>query len=51
MIYHLKENLATGEYPMRKVVEPILFLSQLLNPVEIRYWPTELELADIVWVL
>ncbi len=51
MIYHLKKNLATGDYPARKVVEPILFLSQLLNPAETRYWPTELELAGIVWVL
>ena len=51
MIYHLKGNLATGDYPARKAVEPILFLSQLLNPAETRYWPTELELAGIVWVL
>lgn len=27
IIYHLKENLAKKEYPARKVVEPILFLS------------------------
>ncbi len=51
MIYHLKGNLATGDYLARKAVEPILFLSRLLNPAETRYWPTELELAGIVWVL
>lgn len=27
MIYHLKENLATGEYPAWEAVESILFLS------------------------
>lgn len=51
MIYHLQGNLAIGEYPARKVVKAILFLSQLLNLVEIWYWPTEPELADIVWVI
>ena len=51
MIYHLKGNLAKGEYPARKAVEPILFLSRLLHPTETCYWPTELELAGIVWVL
>lgn len=27
MIYQLKKNLAIGEYLVRKVVKPILFLS------------------------
>lgn len=31
IIYHLKENLAIEKYSTRKVVESILFLSQLLN--------------------
>lgn len=51
MIYHLKESLAAGDYPARKAVKPILFLSGLLSPAETRYWPTELELTGIVWVL
>ncbi len=51
MIYHLKVNLAKGKYLARKAVEPILFLTQLLHPAETHYWPTELELAGIVWVL
>lgn len=51
MIYHLKENLAIGECLVRKTVELILFLSQLLNPAEIWYWSIELELADIVWLI
>lgn len=34
MIYYLKRNLAIGEYRIKKVVEPILFLSQLFNPAE-----------------
>ena len=51
MIYHLKGNLAIENYPTRKLVEPILFLSQLFNLAEIWYWLTKLELAGIVWVL
>ncbi len=51
MIYHLKENLAKGKYLTRKVVERIRFLSQLFHLTETCYWPTELELANIVWIL
>lgn len=29
----------------------IIFISRLLIPAETRYWPTELELAGLVWVL
>ena len=38
-------------YPARDDVEPILFLSRVINGAESRYWPTELELAGIVWVV
>ena len=37
MIYHLKGNLAKGEHPARKAVEPILFLSQLVYLMETYY--------------
>lgn len=50
IIYHLKRNLATGEYPVRRAVELILFFSRLFNPTETWYWPIELELAGIIWV-
>lgn len=33
-IYHLKEELAAGEYFARKIVKSILFLSRLFNPAE-----------------
>ena len=32
-------------------VKPILFLSRLLTEAERSYWPTELEVAGLVWVL
>lgn len=50
MIYHLKGELI-GDYPKRSQVQPVLFLSRLLKDAETRYWPTELEIAGIVWVL
>lgn len=48
IIYHLKRNLATREYPIKKIVELILFLNQLFNPTKTQYWPIELELIGIV---
>lgn len=50
MIYHLKSG-ADPTKPRRTDIEPILFLSRLLNAAESRYWPTELEMAGLVWVI
>ena len=35
----------------RTDVQPIMFLSRSLNTAEHNYWPTELEIAGIVWVV
>ena len=51
MIYHLKKNLAIGEYLAKKAVESILFLSQLLNRTKTWYWPIELKLVGIVRII
>ena len=32
-------------------IEPILFLSKLLNDAEKQYWPTELEVTGLVWTI
>ena len=32
-------------------IEPIMFLSCALTPAEQRYWPTELEVAGVVWMV
>ena len=37
--------------PKRKDVEPIMFLSRMLTPAEEKYWPTELEMAGLVWLV
>lgn len=37
--------------PKQKSMQPILFLSRQLTPAETRYWPTEMEMAGIVWVV
>ena len=37
--------------PKQKSQKPILFLSCLLTDAETRYWPTELEVAGLVWVV
>lgn len=52
MVYHVTgDNVLKDAYPLRSRIRPILFLSRLLKDAETRYWPTELELAGIVWVL
>ena len=51
MIYHVVGDVLKDAYPLRSKIRPILFLSRLLRDAETRYWPTELELAGIVWVL
>ena len=54
MVYHVKpkdgqEVIVTSIPPKRTDVEPIMFLSKVLSPAESRYWPTELEMASLVW--
>ena len=49
MIYHVV-NDPEGSFP-RTDVQPIAFLSKMLNQAEQNYWPTELEVAGIVWVV
>lgn len=49
MIYHVIGD-PDGPFP-RTDVQPIMFLSKMLNQAEQNYWPTELEVAGIVWVI
>jgi len=49
-VYHTKKA-EKDKTPQQKSMEPILFLSQLLTDAKTRYWPTELEVAELVWVL
>jgi transposase InsO family protein len=57
MVYHVDGELSyikPGDKitpPPRQKVQPILFLSRTLNVHEKRYWPTELEVACLVWIL
>ena len=55
MIYHVKNDDALAKPksppPKNKEVEPIMFLSKILSQAEQRYWPTELEMAGLVWVI
>jgi hypothetical protein len=54
MVYHVKvsyQHVDVSKPPPTSVVEPICFLSRLLSAAERNYWPTELEVAGLVWVL
>ncbi|KAJ5185456.1 hypothetical protein N7472_010296 [Penicillium cf. griseofulvum] len=45
------EKWVAATPPPRTAVKPILFLSRLLSPAEKNYWPTELEVACLVWAV
>ena len=50
IIYYLKKD-ANLEKPRRIDVKFILFLSQLLNFAETRYWFIELEMVGLIWMV
>ena len=50
MVAHLEGDAVTGDPPRRKT-QPILFLSKSLSSAERKYWPTELEIACLVWTI
>src|ERR1700676_2455571 len=43
-------DIMSGKYD-RKLEKPVMYLSRLLNKHEANYWPTELEIAAIVWAV
>ena len=47
MAYHLKK----GDRAKPTAIKLILFLSKCLTPAEANYWPTELEIARVVWTI
>ena len=50
--YHAKDHDETSKRPPgQKSIEPILFLSRELTTAEKGYWPTELEVSGLVWVI
>lgn len=53
MVYHVRLDRfpEAGSVPPRTDVKPIMFLSKLMTPAETRYWPTEMEVAALVWVV
>ena len=49
-IAHIKGDAITTKPPSTSI-EPIIFLSKTLSGAERGYWPTELEVACLVWAL
>lgn len=44
------EDILNGRYS-RKLERPVTYISKMLNKHEVHYWPTELEIAGIVWTI
>ena len=53
IVFHVKVGVIVpiGKWPSRNQIEPIMFLSRLLTAAEKNYWPTELEMAGLVWTI
>ena len=51
VVYHAPEHHDHLQPPTPSSVTPVMFLSKLLNDAETRYWPTELEVAALVWAI
>ena len=50
MIYHFKVDVNFDKFK-RNDIELILFLSRMLSEIETKYWSTELEMCDLVWIV
>jgi len=44
------EDILNGRHD-KKLERPVNYLSRMLNKHEVNYWPTELEIAGIIWTM
>ena len=54
VVYHVRRDYTHEDLtkpPPRATIEPVLFLSRRLTAAERNYWPTELEVSCMVWVI
>lgn len=52
IVYHAKGHTKSATEPLKATdIEPIIFLSKQLTAAKTWYWPTELEMAGLVWVI
>ena len=51
MIYHIKRNSVDSKDIKHNDIQSIVYLSKTLSSAESQYWSTELEIADLVWVV
>jgi hypothetical protein len=54
VVYHVADEYIHSNVtkpPSRTAIQPVLFLSRCLTEAEKKYWPTELEIAGLVWAI
>ena len=54
VIYHVQQEYTHEDLtkpPPHTMIKPVLFLSRCLTATEHNYWPTELEVSCMVWVI
>ena len=53
IVYHLKKKRDFKDHKIssKKDVDSILFLSKILTSMKSRYWPTKLEMTELIWTI
>lgn len=51
VVFHTRSPEIFSKWPSSSEIQPVMFLSRLLFRVERNYWPTELEIAALVWFI
>ena len=54
VVYHVWQDYTHEDLtkpPPHTIIKPVLFLSRHLTATECNYWPTELEVSCMVWVI
>ena len=50
MVFHVRGDPGDADFK-KSDIQPIMFLSKKLSAAEMKYWPTELEVAGVVWIV
>ena len=50
-VYHIKKSHSSAMISDQKSIKSILFLSKAFSITKTHYWSTELEVADLIWLI
>ena len=50
MIFHVRKNSENANFK-KFDIQSIMFLSKKLSAIEMKYWSTELKIAEVIWIV